>query len=62
MYSDLVNNYPSIRWIASGGVESLSDLEELRAAGCYGCVIGKALLEGKITPEELQQFNERSYV
>lgn len=58
LYERLVQQFPDQRWIASGGVESLSDLEELREAGCYACVIGKALLDGKITLSELKQFND----
>lgn len=58
LYERLIQQFPDQRWIASGGVESLSDLEELRKAGCYACVIGKALLEGKITLCELKKFND----
>lgn len=60
LYQKLVLQFPDQRWIASGGVESLSDLEQLRKAGCYGCVIGKALLEGKITLNQLKEFNDAS--
>lgn len=58
LYERLVRQFPDQRWIASGGVKSLSDLEELRKAGCYACVIGKALLDGKITLSELKKFND----
>lgn len=58
LYRQLVRQFPDQRWIASGGTESLSDLEKLRKAGCYGCVIGKALLDGKITLDELKRFND----
>ena len=58
LYAKLIRKYPNQRWIASGGVESVSDLEELRKTGCYGCVIGKALLDGKITLNELKAFND----
>nr|WP_294861237.1 1-(5-phosphoribosyl)-5-[(5-phosphoribosylamino)methylideneamino]imidazole-4-carboxamide isomerase [uncultured Fluviicola sp.] len=58
LYKELIEKYPSQRWIASGGVESMSNLEELRKAGCYGCVIGKALLDRKITLNELKDFND----
>lgn len=58
LYKNLVQKFPDQRWIASGGVESVSDLAELRKAGCYGCVIGKALLDGKITLNELKVFND----
>lgn len=58
LYKELIQQFPDQRWIASGGVESISDLEKLRAIGCYGCVIGKALLDGKITLNELKAFND----
>jgi len=35
--------------IASGGVTTLSDVEQLAAAGMDGCIIGRALYEGQIT-------------
>jgi phosphoribosylformimino-5-aminoimidazole carboxamide ribotide isomerase len=58
LYKELIRKFPYQRWIASGGVESITDLEELRKVGCYGCVIGKALLDGKITLNELKAFND----
>lgn len=58
LYKELIQEFPDQRWIASGGVESLSDLERLREVGCYGCVIGKAILDGKITLNELKRFND----
>jgi len=42
--------------IASGGISSTEDLRLLKAAGCEGAVIGKALLEGKITFNELNDL------
>jgi phosphoribosylformimino-5-aminoimidazole carboxamide ribotide isomerase len=58
LYTELIQKFPEQRWIASGGVESMSDLNELRKIGCYGCVIGKALLDGKISLTELKAFND----
>lgn len=60
LYKQLIKNYPKQRWIASGGVESISDLQALREIGCYACVVGKALLDGKITLTELKAFNNGS--
>lgn len=57
LYKELIASYPQFNWIASGGVESMSDLHELRASGCAAVVVGKALLDGKITLEEVKQFN-----
>jgi phosphoribosylformimino-5-aminoimidazole carboxamide ribotide isomerase len=37
---------------ASGGVRDLADVAAARDAGCAGAVLGKALLEGRLTVEE----------
>jgi phosphoribosylformimino-5-aminoimidazole carboxamide ribotide isomerase len=42
-----------INLIASGGISSLADLEELKKAGCEGAIIGKAVYEEKLTLKEL---------
>lgn len=42
--------------IASGGISSMKDLDDLKEQGCSGAIIGKALYEGKITLKELQKF------
>ena len=42
-----------INLIASGGISSLKDIEDVRIAGCEGVIIGKAIYEGKIGLNEL---------
>jgi phosphoribosylformimino-5-aminoimidazole carboxamide ribotide isomerase len=42
-----------INLIASGGISSIKDIEEIREVGCEGVIIGKAVYEGKITLNEL---------
>jgi len=42
-----------INLIASGGISSISDIEDVQEAGCEGVIIGKAVYEGKITLKEL---------
>jgi phosphoribosylformimino-5-aminoimidazole carboxamide ribotide isomerase len=37
--------------IASGGVTTVGDVEQVKAAGCAGAIIGRALYEGKIMLE-----------
>ena len=46
----------SIKLIASGGVASVNDLPILKALGCEGVIIGKALYENKISLYELEKF------
>lgn len=45
-----------IHLIASGGITSIDDLEKLKAVGCEGAIIGKALYENRISMEQLEQF------
>jgi phosphoribosylformimino-5-aminoimidazole carboxamide ribotide isomerase len=56
MYRDLTMEFPAVRFIASGGVSQLSDLDDLAGVGCYAAVVGKALYEGRMTAEQLSRF------
>ncbi|MBI3135668.1 MAG: 1-(5-phosphoribosyl)-5-[(5-phosphoribosylamino)methylideneamino]imidazole-4-carboxamide isomerase [Bacteroidetes bacterium] len=42
-----------VKLIASGGVSCLQNLVELKALGCEGVIIGKAIYEGAITLKQL---------
>jgi phosphoribosylformimino-5-aminoimidazole carboxamide ribotide isomerase len=42
-----------INLIASGGISSIKDIEDVRDVGCEGVIIGKAVYEGRITLNEL---------
>ena len=42
--------------VASGGVTSLKDIEELQQAGCSGVIIGKAIYEGAIQLSALKPY------
>ena len=55
-YRHLVQAYPAAGIIASGGVTTIRDLEELEAAGVQGAIIGKAIYEGTITFPDLKRF------
>lgn len=41
------------RIIASGGVSSVADLRAVRAAGCSGAIIGRAIYEGRVDMAQL---------
>ena len=56
LYKKIINEHPSIDLIASGGVTSIKDLEELRETGCNGAIIGKAIYENKISLTDLKKF------
>ncbi|MBL7882930.1 MAG: 1-(5-phosphoribosyl)-5-[(5-phosphoribosylamino)methylideneamino]imidazole-4-carboxamide isomerase [Bacteroidia bacterium] len=58
LYKKIISHFPSIQLIASGGVSNIKDLNELKATGCTGVIIGKAIYEGRITIKELKTFLE----
>ena len=55
-YRDLVVAYPTARFVASGGVTTVADLEMLVEAGLHGAIIGKALYDGTIKLSDLRPF------
>jgi len=57
LYRQIKEALPSLRLIASGGVSSIEDLEQLRSLGLYGAVIGKAIYEGHITLQDIADFH-----
>jgi phosphoribosylformimino-5-aminoimidazole carboxamide ribotide isomerase len=47
----------NINLIASGGIASIKDIQDLNNIGSHECVVGKAIYENKITLPELQNVN-----
>lgn len=56
LYKNIISKFPSLHFIASGGVSNMDDVYALQAIGCKGIIIGKAIYEGKISLAELQTF------
>lgn len=56
LYKQIMEQFPKMCLIASGGVSCIEDIEALDAAGIPAVVFGKALYEGKIKLEELTKF------
>ncbi len=57
LYMKLLKQFSSLKLIASGGVSSLDDLKQLKAAGLFGAIVGKAIYEGRVSLTELQTIN-----
>lgn len=53
LYTRVMQAYPKLHLIASGGVSSIEDIKSLDAAGIPAVVFGKAIYEGKINLQEL---------
>lgn len=56
LYQQILQELPRIKLIASGGIRSLKDIDDLKAIGCAGVIIGKAIYEGRIALEELGAY------
>ena len=56
IYKDIVKEFRELFLIASGGITSMDELEELRKIGCYGAIIGKAIYEGYIQLADIEKW------
>ena len=53
LYKKVMQAYPELHLIASGGVSSINDIKALDTAGIPAVVFGKAIYEGKINLKKL---------
>ena len=56
LYNRILNKFPDIKLMASGGIRSVDDIEKLQDIGVYGVIFAKAYYEGKIELKDLQKF------
>ena len=56
LYRQIMDAYPTMHLIASGGVGCTNDIHNLNDSGIPAVVFGKAFYEGKINIEELWQL------
>ncbi|MBR5972292.1 MAG: 1-(5-phosphoribosyl)-5-[Paludibacteraceae bacterium] len=56
LYKRMLAEIPSLYLIASGGVSSMKDIEELNDANVPAVITGKAIYEGRIKMEEIASF------
>jgi len=56
LYRKLKSQFPKIKIIASGGISSVRDLEELQYIHVDAAIVGKAIYEGKIKLPELRNL------
>mgnify|MGYP004535955691 CR=1 FL=1 len=59
LYKDILDQ-ASVQLVASGGISNIEDVYTMKAIGCSGTIIGKAIYEGKISLNELKNFIEQS--
>ena len=56
LYKKIMDKFPDLQLIASGGVSSIEDIEALNEAKIPAVVFGKAIYEGRIQLAELKRF------
>ncbi|MBO5827715.1 MAG: 1-(5-phosphoribosyl)-5-[(5-phosphoribosylamino)methylideneamino]imidazole-4-carboxamide isomerase [Paludibacteraceae bacterium] len=56
LYKEILQEFPDLYLIASGGVSSMNDIEQLQEANVPAVITGKAIYEGKIKLNELSSF------
>jgi len=56
LYKRILAEYPDLALQASGGIRHIEDLHQLRQIGVPAAISGRALLDGKISAEEIETF------
>lgn len=62
LYRKIIERFPDLYLIASGGVSGMDDIHCLQEAGLPAVIFGKAIYEGRISLQELSIFNSKNYV
>ena len=56
LYVSILNHFPDLNLIASGGISSADDIRSLNENGIPSVIFGKALYEGRVRFEDLYEF------
>jgi phosphoribosylformimino-5-aminoimidazole carboxamide ribotide isomerase len=57
LYKSIIERFPGLFFIASGGVSSMANLDQLQELGCKGAIVGKAIYENRVRLADLAKFN-----
>ncbi|WP_337041669.1 1-(5-phosphoribosyl)-5-[(5-phosphoribosylamino)methylideneamino]imidazole-4-carboxamide isomerase [Emticicia sp. 17c] len=55
LYKKMQAQFTDLKIIASGGVSSMQDLEELAELNIFGVIVGKAIYENRISLKDIEQ-------
>ena len=62
LYQKLLDHSPFIKLIASGGISSMDDVRLLQQIKVESCVVGKAIYEGRISIDEIKDWNLKALI
>ncbi|HSH27893.1 MAG TPA: 1-(5-phosphoribosyl)-5-[(5-phosphoribosylamino)methylideneamino] imidazole-4-carboxamide isomerase [Wenzhouxiangella sp.] len=57
LYQSICQSFPSLDVQASGGIGSAEDLANVAPSGVSGCIVGRALLEGRVALTEISKWS-----
>jgi phosphoribosylformimino-5-aminoimidazole carboxamide ribotide isomerase len=60
LYKKILHQFPSLKLIASGGVSSLQEIQDLENLKLFGAIVGKAIYEEKILLVDLIHLQNRN--
>lgn len=55
LYKGIIEQFPHIKLMASGGISSMDDIKKLEDMGVYAALIGKSFYENKITLKDIEK-------
>jgi phosphoribosylformimino-5-aminoimidazole carboxamide ribotide isomerase len=55
-YREILERFPDLKVLASGGVRGVDDIQQLNDMGVFAVIFGKAYYEGLINLKELEKF------
>ena len=60
LYQEILEQFPQLELIASGGISSMKEIYELDEMGVPGVITGKAIYEHRIRLKEIEEFHKRN--
>lgn len=61
LYKEIMEQFPDLELIASGGIATMKDIYELDEMGIPGVITGKAIYENRISLDEIRNFHKMRY-
>lgn len=55
-YEEIIQKFPELKVLASGGVRGVDDIKKLNDMGVFAVIFGKAYYEGVLNLKDLEQF------
>jgi len=59
LYKEIMDRFPTLELIASGGIATMKDIYELDEMGVPGVITGKAIYENRISLDEIRNFHKK---